>query len=164
MSHSSNRAGPHGQYQFRTELVGQPDGKPTRSRDGLSHRLIASRRYRSLRQLPSVGPIEPKLTALAERSINTTVERNGETIVPPGVTVTTIFEATPGSGYVPVDVLFDGVSLDQLPIDRGFWRLPDQLCACVERHSNRSITHRQLAYDGSETTGERERYSGHWPE
>lgn len=157
----SGHADPHGQYQFRTELVGQSDDEPSPLRGGVAHRLIASRRYLSLRRIPMAGPTEPELTALLKQSINTAVERDGETVVPPGVTITTVFEATAGSGYVPVNVFLDGVSLDQLPIGCGFWRLPDRLCRLIDGRSDRSVTHRQLAYDGTESTGERGRYSGH---
>jgi hypothetical protein len=153
-------ADPYGQYQFQTELVSEPTDDTSR-RHGVSHQLIASRRYLSTQSIPTLGPTTPQLAALVEQSIKMTVERGEETVVPRGVTIFTVFEATSGCGYVPVDVFVDGVSLDQLPIDRGFWRVPDRLCALIDRRSDRTVTHRQLAYDGAESPGERGRYSGH---
>lgn len=143
-SHGGRGSDPHDQYELTVDL------SPTMPGRGSDHWLIAQRQHTSTRTIEALGPTTPKLTAVLQQYINMEVHRDGDVVVTPGVEVTTVFEATAGSGYVPVGILIDGQPLGQLPVGSGFWPVPDELCSLIDAQTERSVTHQQVGYAGDE--------------
>ena len=138
-------ADPLGEYHFEVEL----DATSPHCPDEFPHRVFAHRRYTDVSNISPVWPTLPAVHGLLERLINSHIEGKDGPLASHGVTVTTVFCSSSGSGYVPTDILVNGHSIDAYTdIDSaGLWRLPKRLISLVESQSTRTVTSTQVPFD-----------------
>lgn len=133
-------------YDFNVELNATGCKEPHQ----MSHRLTASRQYTTVENISPVWPTLLDVAGILKDLINIrVVDDDGADIHGPNVTVTTVFQSTAGSGYAPVDVRFNGESIDSFDVSPGFWTITSRLQSLIETQSTRQLTHRQLSYSGS---------------
>jgi hypothetical protein len=138
---------PLGVYDFSVEVDATGCPEPHE----INHNLTASRQYASVENITPVWPTLLDVAGVLEHLINIhVVDEDGEEVQGHGVTVTTVFQTTTGGGYRPVDVRFNGESIDSFDVSPGFWTVPTRLQSLIETQSTRRLTHRQLSFRGSD--------------